>query len=730
MLLILIVLGSLAILGLLYLVWRNDTHLWRSSLAAYRLHFPRNVTPDQVSSWLATVASSTQRTPIVIEVTATHQGIGHFLLVPESGASGLLAQLRAALPGARIEPIADYLDERPAIRLSTEYRLTNTTHPLASERTAATSAAVLVLLHPLARGEVVRLQTVLSGARPRAAHQSEPAEVRRALSRKHQSPTFKAVSRVAVSAPTMGRAVNLVNRLSSSLQTLDTPKVSLARRWLPNAIVAERIYARATPLFSWPMLLNTEEAVGLLSFPLGAVVTPGVSVGRARQLPPSPTLPRTGVHVANSNYPGMESQALRLRTTDRLMHTVIQGPTGVGKSTLMGRMILSDIAAGSGVMVVDPKGDLVLDVLSRVPAGRTQDVIVLDAAATDQAIGYNLLASAQTEQARELVVDHVVHVCSELWRSSWGPRTADVLRSSLLTLTNAKAADGSAFAITEIAELLTNPSFRRFVTAQPSVPAAIRPFWIWYDGLSDEQRLQVIGPSLNKLRALTGRTSLRLVLGQSAGIDLSEVFTQRKILLVNLAKGVIGAEAGQLLGALVVAGLWNTTLQRAAIPASKRRAVFAYLDEFQDVLRLGDVAEMLAQARGLGLGLVLAHQYLDQLPSSVRAAVLGTARSQIVFQLEHGDARALAPRFAPLTADDLMGLQAHEIALRPCVSGQTLMPVTGVTLPLDAPTGDANAVAEASRATYGVSRTDVEAALTARVSVPGGRSRVGRVVNP
>jgi hypothetical protein len=226
------------------------------------------------------------------------------------------------------------------------------------------------------------------------------------------------------------------------------------------------------------------------------------------------------------------------------------------------------------------------------------------------------------------------------------------------------------------------------------------------------------------------RSSLQLVVGQPAGIDLRTVFTERKILLVNLAKGTIGAEASRLLGSLVVAGLWNTTLQRTAIPAAKRRPVFGYLDEFQDILRLGDVADMLAQARGLGLGLVMAHQYLDQLSSHVRSAVLGTARSQIVFQVEHGDARALAPRFAPLTADDLSGLMAHEIALRPCVNGQTLTPVTCTTLPLDPATGDGAALASASRLRYGLARADVEATLNARRTVPGAGSRIGRVVNP
>jgi hypothetical protein len=234
---------------------------------------------------------------------------------------------------------------------------------------------------------------------------------------------------------------------------------------------------------------------------------------------------------------------------------------------------------------------------------------------------------------------------------------------------------------------------------------------------------------MNKLRTLTTRTSLRLMLGQSQGIDLADVFRKRRIVLVPLSKGIVGTETAHLLGSLLMAALWQTTLGRAAVPAEKRRPAWAYLDEFQDVLRLGtdsELADMLAQARGLGLGLTLAHQYLDQLPRQVQAAVLGTARSQMAFQLDHDDARTLQKRFAPaLTAADLMGLPAYEVAIRPSVNGQTRSPVTGTTLPLGAPLRDSAALANESRQRYGTARADVEAALRARIESPGG-SKIGR----
>jgi type IV secretory pathway TraG/TraD family ATPase VirD4 len=348
--------------------------------------------------------------------------------------------------------------------------------------------------------------------------------------------------------------------------------------------------------------------------------------------------------LAVSTYPDMTERPLALSTSDRLRHTWCIGPTGVGKSTLLAGLIAQDIAAGRGVVVLDPKGgDLIHDVLDRVPDARRDDVLLIDPSETDYPVGLNVLDIARGEHARELAVDHLVHLMASLWHSSWGPRTSDVLRAALLTLAHAKAADGSRFTLVELPELLLDPAFRGFVTAQPAVPETVRGFWASFEAMSDGERAQVIGPSLNKLRSFTTRTALRLMLGQSEGVRLDEAFTKRRIILVSLPKGALGTETTALVGSLVMAGLWQATLARAGVAASRRHPVMVYLDEFQDFLRLPvDLADMLAQARGLGVGLVLAHQYLGQLTDTVRTAVLGTARTQIAFQVEYDDAKTLA----------------------------------------------------------------------------------------
>jgi type IV secretory pathway TraG/TraD family ATPase VirD4 len=460
---------------------------------------------------------------------------------------------------------------------------------------------------------------------------------------------------------------------------------------------------------------------------------PGVRVGVAATLPPSPIVPTTGLVIAKANYPGID-RLLCLERADRLRHVWVAGPTGVGKSTLLANLINYDIHRGDPVIVIDAGGDLITDVLARIPTSRQEDVIVLDPTSTDHIIGLNPIHSRRHED-HELAAGLVYHVLESVYASSWGDRTADIIRAGLLTLTMTYASDGQRFTLLELIALLTNSGFRRHVISQPLTPA-LNSFWRdWYGALSDNQRLNVISPALNKLRAFSLYKPLRLMLGQSNGIDLTEAMQRKHIVLVPLRTGLLGTETAALIGSLVMAAVWQATLARAALPKDQRHPVWMYLDEFQRIVRLPiDLADMLAQARGFGLGLTLAHQYLNQLSPEIKAAVLGTARSQLIFQVEQEDATELAPRFAPLTRDDLTALGPHEIALRPCVDGITLSPVTGITYPLPPLTTDPRGLVKVSLRRHGIPHTEIDQQIAARTQVSatlGKRSnRTPHGVNP
>jgi hypothetical protein len=488
----------------------------------------------------------------------------------------------------------------------------------------------------------------------------------------------------------------------------------MARRWwIPRFAAVARLHLRSVPRGRWPIVVTSGELAGLLGFAAGAMTLPGVAGGVSRTLPTPPSMPMSGLVIARSNYPGVSSD-ITLSVRDRLMHLWVCGPTGTGKTTLLTNMILYDINAGHGAVVVDATGALVCRVLDRIPEDRIDDVVVMDATVTDHVVGLNPLAAGPPEQAANLVY-HVLH---SIYATSWGPRTADIMRAGLLTLAHTKAANGEAFTLAEMPELLTHAGFRRTITRQTLSPH-LGSFWRWYESLSEPERRNAIGPVLNKLRAFTLSTPLRLMLGQSAGINMADVLAGNKILLVPLKKGFLGAENAALIGSLITSSVWQAALNRAAIPEEKRRPFWLYLDEFQDIVRLPiDVGDMLAQARNHGLGLILAHQYLGQLSVDMRESVLSTVHTHVLFQLLVKDSKTLAESFTPLTADDLRHLGTYEVAIRPSVGGTTLTPVTGQTYPLPEPIRHGEALATESRERYGVARDDIEATTLQRLTVP------------
>jgi Type IV secretion-system coupling protein DNA-binding domain len=745
--------SGLAAVALVMLARWLDAVAWRRSLVAFRLSLPHDLPVEAVARWLALINAATyahrlallSAPPVALEVVGTSGGITHYLLVPRRQRSVVLSHLRSALPGVRVEAAPDYVSHRRVPAVAAEATLTNHRRPLRLELAEATNGAVLAALQPVHGTEAATIQYIVTGGGiPRVvrsinANQRQPAqwwldggvsidsEAVRAERAKQQAPLLRVVIRVGVSSPDRRRRYSLFGRVWGTLRTMNGAGAGVVRRWwLPSRLAAGRMHRLALPVTPWPLTLNAGELAGLMGLATHDLYVPGLTTSTSRQLPATADLPRRGAVIAVSNYPGMTDRPLALSTADRLHHTYFLGPTGVGKSTALGNLIVQDVHAGFGVVVVDARGDLVTDVLSRIPDKLHGDVIVIDPSATDRPVGFNILAHHGDEPSRERAVDHVLYVLHDLYRSSWGPRTADVLRASLSTLVATRAPDGSRFTLCEVPELLTNRRLRTFVTDQLA-PGPLLSFWHGYEGLSEANRAEVIGPVMNKLRALTLKASLRLLLGQSEGLHLAEVFRQRRIVLVPLSKGLLGSETAQLVGSLLIASLWQATLERVRLPPERRRPVWLYADEFQETVRLPlDLADMLAQARALGLGLTLAHQHLAQLPEVVKTAVLSTARTQAVFQLDHDDARSLEPRFAPLTARDLMGLARYEIALRPCVGGRTAGVVTGRTLPLPESVTDGAALAAASRERYGVARQEVEAALRRRLETGTRRQRFGR----
>ncbi|MGQ0573848.1 MAG: type IV secretory system conjugative DNA transfer family protein, partial [Pseudonocardia sp.] len=370
---------------------------------------------------------------------------------------------------------------------------------------------------------------------------------------------------------------------------------------------------------------------------------------------------------------------IALRVADARHHLHVIGATGSGKSTLLATMILADIDAGRGVVLIDPKGDLVTDILSRMPAAAADRVVLFDADSKTVPPCLNPLHGGETD----LTVDNVVSVFRRVYSAFWGPRTDDVMRAACLTL---RAQHGVA-TLADLPRLLTDPAFRDRVTAAVTDPV-LRGFWDWYDTLTDASRSQVISPLMNKLRAFLLRPFVReaLAAGPST-VDMGEIL-DGGICLVRIPKGSLGEETTRLIGSLTVAAAWQATTARAATPQRLRRDAALVIDEAHNFLNLPyPIEDMLAEARGFRVAMTLAHQHLGQLPRELREGLSTNARSKIFFNSGPEDARELSRHTAPrLGEHDLAHLGAFHAAARLVLHGEQTEAFTLRTNPLPPPT--------------------------------------------
>ena len=398
---------------------------------------------------------------------------------------------------------------------------------------------------------------------------------------------------------------------------------------------------------------------------------------------------------------------LSISPKDALEHTVILGPTGAGKSTTMLSLIMADINAGRSVMVIDPKADLINDILSRMPEKRLKDLVVIDPS-SETAVGWNPLEMSSNAKHPELVADAILAVLKDIFSENWGIRAQDVLSAALLTLAKQKDAT-----LLWLPSLLTDETFRKRITNKPLDRISLKPFWEQYDAMKDSERRTLIESSLNKVRQIIFRPGLRNILGSAhPKFKLSELFTKKKIVLVPLNKGLIGSDSARLLGSLLVGLTWIEVLGRADIPKDKRAIVSMYIDELQDYISLpGSFADSLAQARGLGLAITVAHQYRAQLDNNLKEGIDANCRNKIIFGLSGTDAQSIAHLTADLNPIDFMSLPRYHIYTNFMVNGKSTDWISAETIKPEEPIRiPAEAKAESERA-YGRPSEEVEAEI-------------------
>ena len=642
-----------------------------------------------VQELLTHFASLDTRGPLIWEVRGFH-GKVRYLFGSENQYCDKLKNVLTAHGNMQISDSEHAT--RKEITVAKELRISHPTLSLKTDNVLALARVALAAMAQTKNDEELALQIVLGPSfspspmpnklyDPHATWLSKisgnvaPAspESRASYKEKCSNHGFLSVIRIGAGSESVAASNSLIFSLLSAFRILETAGVKIQTVSVKPALMDE-----AHVPWHFPLRLTIKELTNFFLLPVGDEELPGVAGLHPKLLlPPVWLKDSKGNQVSNFGVCLDSHQPTRLGITprDSLEHTVILGPTGSGKSNVMLSLILENMKAGRSLLVIDPKADLVNDVLCRIPKSRENDVVVIDPSDSCP-VGFNPFAFKHGNP--ELIADAILAVFKEIFADSWGVRSQDILSGALLTLAQEK--DSS---LVLLPTLLTDERFRKKITRNIDDKIGLEPFWAGFEAMGKAERNQVIAPVLNKMRQFILRPSLRNVLGQTKPkFSLEDLFNKRRIVLVSLNRGMIGAENARLLGSLIVGLTWTLALNRAKESPEKRHIVNIFIDELQDYLALPtDLSDALAQTRGLGVGLTLAHQYRSQLSPAIRAGIDANARNKIIFGLNAGDAKDLAAMAPELEAMDFMMLPRYRIYASLQHNGRNTDWISGKTLP-------------------------------------------------
>jgi len=342
-------------------------------------------------------------------------------------------------------------------------------------------------------------------------------------------------------------------------------------------------------------------------------------------------------------------------------HCLVLGKTGMGKTTLLDSLLFPLIDSGRGVCLIDPHGDFAEEILAKIPSCRHNDVIYLDPAEPGFAPCLNLVSSSIPLELRERVASALLAAFRHIWSDSWGPRLEYLLYHALRILL-----DSDNTSLAALPRVFTDERFRERILRQCRDPF-VRRFWeVEFASWDKRFQAEAISPVLNKLGQFVSHPLLRQMFGQvRLKVDFRKVMDDAKILIVNLSKGRLGDDASRLTGALIVSVLASHAMERATIPMEKRKLFTLFVDEAQNFLT-GALASLLSESRKYGLGMVLSHQYLDQLPPDLQNAVLGNVGTIFSYRISAKDGERMEREFAgEFSAKQFVDLPPYTALVRP-----------------------------------------------------------------
>lgn len=529
---------------------------------------------------------------------------------------------------------------------------------------------------------------------------------------------FECQIRIVAVAENDEAAKSLAKNIASSFNQFNSPdsngiipkKVKRKSEEIANFIF--RIFGRG------PMLiLNTEEISSIYHFPNRYIEAPNIFWLLSRKESPPAHLPKEGTIIGNSVYRS-EIKPIQIKETDRMRHIYMIGKTGTGKTNLFQNMVIQDIRDGKGVCYLDPNGDAAEFIINRIPKERADDLIYFNPADIDRPFGLNMLEWKTAEQ-RDFLVQESIQIFYKLFDPNQtgmvGPQFEHWMRNAALTL----MAHPEGGTIIDIPRLFTDPEFEKDRVKYVTDPV-VKSFWEKQMAkTADFHKSEMLNYFTSKFGRFMTNDMMRNIIGQTkSSFDFRQVMDEKKILICNLSKGMIGEINAFLLGMIIVSKIAIGAFSRQEVPEEERIPFFLYVDEFQNFIT--DVfATILSESRKYKLSLNITNQYIAQLDDKIREAVIGNAGTLIAFRIGAADAEFLIKEFDPLKADDMVNIDKYNFYIKMLIDGAPSKPFNGLAIPPDPNDNPklGGAIKELSRLKYGRAKEVVHQEILERSKV-------------
>lgn len=541
----------------------------------------------------------------------------------------------------------------------------------------------------------------------------------KAIEQKIGKTGFSANIRLVASALTRTRAEAILSGLESSFSQFENSNLnSFTIHRVTDKKLQKLFYNFSFRNFSdsEAMILNSEEITSIYHFPNPYLETKKIKSLKARSAPLPVGMPAEGLVIGKNIHRG-EEREVRISKPDRLRHFYILGQTGTGKSVSIQNMIVQDIENGNGVCMIDPHGDVVEHILTKIPKHRADDVIVFDPGDMERPLGINMLEyDPKFPEQKSFIVNEMINIFDKLYdlKTTGGPMFEQYMRNALMLI---MLDPESGSTLLEVPRIFSDPEFRKLKLSRATDPL-VKNFWLKEaEKAGGDAALANVTPYItSKFNTFIANEFMRPIIAQqTSSINFREIMDTNKILLVNLSKGRVGEINSSLLGLIIVGKLLMAALSRTNIPEDERKDFYLYIDEFQN-FATDSISVILSEARKYRLALIIAHQFITQLKDNIKNAVFGNVGSLMIFRTGVDDAQFLEKQFEPeFAANDIINLDNLNAYVKLLVNGVTAKPFNLVaSIPKPGNTEIAKIIKELSRLKYGRERKQIEVEIEER----------------